>query len=110
VSDLSELRDAMRHFTDERDWHRFHDPKSLLLAMVGEVGELAAEFQWLAADEAIAAVCEEPRRTAVSDELADVLLYLVRLSDVLGIDLGSAARAKVSKNAIKHPVGPETTP
>jgi dCTP diphosphatase len=103
MSDLVRLRDAMRAFTDERDWHRFHDPKSLVLALVGEVGELAAEFQWMPADEASAVVAEEPRRTAVADELADVLLYLIRLADVLGVDLESAATEKLGKNAQKHP-------
>ncbi len=103
MSDLTQLRDAMRSFTGARDWERFHDPKSLVLALVGEVGELAAEFQWLPADEASHLVGEEARRTAVSDELADVLLYLVRLADVLDIDLLAAAEAKLVKNAVKHP-------
>jgi dCTP diphosphatase len=103
MSDLTRLRDAMRTFTDARDWERFHDPKSLVLALVGEAGELAAEFQWLPADGAADLVSEEPRRTAVADELADVLLYLVRLADVLDIDLGAAAEAKLVKNAVKHP-------
>ena len=103
MTDLTELREAMRSFTSERDWERFHDPKSLVLALVGEVGELAAEFQWLPADGAAGLAAEEPRRTAISDELADVLLYLVRLADVLDIDLRAAAEAKLVKNAVKHP-------
>lgn len=103
MSDLTQLRDAMRSFTGDRDWERFHDPKSLVLALVGEAGELAAEFQWLPADRAAELVAEEPRRTAVSDELADVLLYLVRLADVLVIDLRAVAEAKLVKNAGKHP-------
>lgn len=92
----------MRAFTDERGWHAFHDPKSLALALVGEVGELAAELQRLPAESAARLVNEEPRRTAVCDELADVLLYLVRLADVLDVDLNDAARAKMEKNARKH--------
>jgi NTP pyrophosphatase (non-canonical NTP hydrolase) len=103
MTDLDQLRDAMRAFTRDRDWERFHDPKSLVLALVGEVGELAAELQWLPADGASGLVSQEPRRTAVSDELADVLLYLVRLADVLGIDLRDAAEAKLARNAVKHP-------
>lgn len=102
MSDLTELRDAMRAFTDERDWHRFHDPKSLVLALVGEVGELAELFQWLPADDAAALMSDEPRREQVRDELADVLLYLVRLADVLEVDLGEAADDKMRKNALKH--------
>jgi NTP pyrophosphatase (non-canonical NTP hydrolase) len=103
VSDLNELRNEMRAFTDERDWHRFHDPKSLILAILGELGELSELFQWLPADRAAEAAKEEPLRSAVSDELADVLLYLVRLADVLDIDLGEAGTQKMAKNRLKHP-------
>jgi dCTP diphosphatase len=103
MSDLEALRDAMREFTSERDWERFHDPKSLILALVGEVGELSELFQWLPAESALQAAAEEPFRTRVGEELADVLLYLVRLADVLDVDLGLAAEAKMSRNAQKHP-------
>jgi dCTP diphosphatase len=104
-SGLHILRDEMRRFTDERDWHRFHDPKSLVLALVGEVGELAEQVQWLPADEVVRRAQEEPQQTALADELADILLYLVRLADVLDIDLAEAAEAKMEKNARKHPPG-----
>jgi dCTP diphosphatase len=67
------------------------------------VRELAAELQWLATDRTAELVSQEPRRTAVADELADVLLYLVRRADVLDIDLQAAAEAKLVKNAVKHP-------
>jgi len=103
VSDLEVLRDAMRDFTAERNWDRFHDPKSLLLALVGEVGELSELFQWLPAESAVASAAEEPLRTRVQEELADVLLYLVRLADVLDVDLRSAAESKMTRNALKHP-------
>ena len=78
VSDLIELRDRMRVFTEERDWGQFHDPKSLLLALVGEVGELAELLQWLPADRAVDLALEEPLKTRLSEELADVLVYLVQ--------------------------------
>ncbi len=104
MSDLTALRDAMRGFTAERDWERFHDPKSLLLALVGEVGELSELFQWLPAESARAMAAEAPLRTRVGEELADVLLYLVRLADVLDVDLRSAAAAKLKTNAKKHPI------
>ena len=103
MSDLEALRDAMRSFTADRDWEKFHDPKSLLLALVGEVGELSELFQWLPAESALAAASEEPLRTRVGEELADVLLYLVRLADVLGVDLRDAVEAKMERNALKHP-------
>jgi dCTP diphosphatase len=107
MSDLEALRDAMREFTSERDWERFHDPKSLLLALVGEVGELSELFQWLPAESARSAAQEEPLRTRVGEEIADVLLYLVRLADVLDVDLRAAAERKVKRNALKHPFFPE---
>ncbi|QMW68437.1 nucleotide pyrophosphohydrolase [Mumia sp. ZJ1417] len=92
----------MREFTAERDWERFHDPKSLLLALVGEVGELSELFQWLPAAAATEIAGEEPLRTRAGEEMADVLLYLVRLADVLGIDLAAAAERKLLLNAQKH--------
>jgi NTP pyrophosphatase (non-canonical NTP hydrolase) len=95
VSDLIELRDLMRQFTEDRDWSRFHDPKSLLLALVGEVGELSELFQWLPADDAATLARQEPLNDRVEQELADVLLYLVRLADVLGVDLADASRRKL---------------
>ena len=86
----------------------FHDPKSLLLALVGEIGELSELFQWLPAADAAGAAQQEPAEDARREELADVLLYLVRLADVPGVDLTAAADAKMLANADKHrmPVGP----
>ncbi len=86
----------MRAFTDERDWGQFHDPKSLLLALVGEVGELAELLQWLPESDVAVRAAQEPLRTRVGEELADVLIYLVRLADVLDCDLTSAARSKLA--------------
>ena len=85
----------MRAFTNERDWEQFHDPKSLLLAIVGEVGELSELFQWLPATDASDLAQEDPLKSRVAEEMSDVLLYLVRLADVLGIDLHAAAVAKI---------------
>jgi dCTP diphosphatase len=91
MSDLTDLRDPMRAFTDERGWAGYHDPKSLILALVGEVGELSELFQWLPADEAARLATDDPLRQRCREEIADVLLYLVRLADVLEIDLTAAA-------------------
>lgn len=96
MSHLDDLTERMRAFTHARDWEQFHDPKSLILALVGEVGELAELFQWLPADSAAVLALEEPLKTRVGEELSDVLLYLVRLADVLEIDLGDAASDKMS--------------
>ena len=93
----------MRVFTEERDWAQFHDPKSLILALVGEVGELAELFQWLPADDAVTRVRNEPLRGRVGEELADVLIYMVRLADVLEIDLADAALRKLQGSTTRFP-------
>jgi dCTP diphosphatase len=101
--DLAELRRRMRQFADERDWGQFHDPKSVLLALVGEVGELAELFQWLPADRAAALAADEPLRTRAAEEMSDVLLYLVLLADVLDIDLARAAHRKLTDAERRYP-------
>jgi dCTP diphosphatase len=105
VSDLEVLRDRMRQFATERQWNSYHDPKSVLLALVGEIGELAELFQWLPADAARELAQREPLRTRAGEELSDVLLYLVLLADVLGIDLASAANAKLTDAERRYPPG-----
>jgi dCTP diphosphatase len=105
MSELAELRQGMREFTDERGWASFHDPKSVLLALVGEVGELAELLQWLPADEVAQLAREEPLRRRLGEEMADVLLYLVLLADVLDIDLAAAAPAKLAQARERYPVG-----
>ncbi len=98
-----DLRRAAADFAAERDWDQFHTPKNLAMALAGEVGELVEIFQWLTAEES-AAVMSSPRAQDVCDELADVLIYLVRLADVLGVDLIGAGFEKLQKNALKYPV------
>ncbi|MFN3985679.1 MAG: nucleotide pyrophosphohydrolase [Rhodocyclaceae bacterium] len=100
--DLVALRDALRRFADERAWGRFHTPKNLAMALAGEVGEVLAHFQWLDGEES--AALDQAARREVALELADVLLYLVRLADVLDVDLGEAARDKLAINAVRYPV------
>jgi dCTP diphosphatase len=104
VSDIRELTEAMRHFSEERDWMRFHDPKSLTLALVGEIGEVAELLQWLPAPDVEALTREPPLNSRLGEELADVLLYLVRLADVTGVDLPEAARTKLRSNRNRYPV------
>jgi len=94
MSDLEILRDAMRAFTHEREWDKYHDPKSLILALVAEMGELAELFQWLPSDQAAPLAHRNPLRQRAGEEIADVLLYLVRLADVLDLDLRSIALTK----------------
>jgi len=102
VDTLHELRDALRAFAAERDWERFHTPKNLAMALAGEAGEVIEHFQWLCPEESAALPPEQQAEVAL--ELADVLLYLVRLADVLGIDLADAARRKIDINADRYPV------
>lgn len=100
-ADLLLLRDRLRAFAAERDWEQFHSPKNLSMALMVEVAELMEHFQWLT--EAQSAALPTETRQAVSEELADCLLYLVRLSDQLGVDLREAALLKLEKNAAKYP-------
>lgn len=95
VDSIRALTAEVRDFARDRDWEQFHDPKSLLLALVGEVGELAELFQWVPADEAVAAFGDPERRQRAGEEISDVLIYLLRLADVLGIDVAVAAPHKL---------------
>lgn len=101
---LDVLKQKMDDFAKERDWERFHSPRNLLLALVGEVGELSEIFQWKGEVPKGLPDWGEEEKLHLGEELSDVLLYLVRLSDICGIDLGKAALRKVDLNAIKYPV------
>jgi len=98
---LESLRDELRQFATDRDWERFHTPRSLSMALAGEVGELLAELQWLSDEESLS--LSPDRRGAVELELADVLIYLVRLADVLDIDLLEAGSRKIAINSERFP-------
>eukprot|EP00210_Caulerpa_lentillifera_P005349 g5111.t2 len=100
---LEDLRAAMQHFTQERDWDKYHSPRNLLLALVGEVGELSEIFQWRDEVERGLPDFSDEEKNHVAEEIADVLLYLIRLSDVCGFDLGQAAINKLQINAQKYP-------
>jgi dCTP diphosphatase len=98
------MQGKLRDFASERDWERFHTPKNLVMALAGEVGELTAVFQWLTPDESAHVMTDPSRAEGVRDEIADVLAYLLRLADVLGVNLEAALAAKMIKNAGKYPV------
>lgn len=100
-SDLLMLRDKLRTFAQARDWDQFHSPKNLSMALMVEVAELMEHFQWLS--EAQSGALEAKQQDAVAEELADILLYLVRLADKLQVDLQQAALLKLEKNALKYP-------
>jgi NTP pyrophosphatase (non-canonical NTP hydrolase) len=99
---IGELQTALRAFAHERDWEQFHSPKNLAAALAVEAGEVLEHFQWLSEDES--AALDDARRREVALELADVLLYLVRLADRLDVDLMASAREKLAINAQKYPV------
>ncbi len=103
MSDLADLTEQIRAFSEERDWTKFHDPKSLALALVGEVGELAELLQWLPANEAARLVAREPLRQRMAEEMSDVLIYLLRLADVAGVDLTLAATDKLNESKARFP-------
>jgi NTP pyrophosphatase (non-canonical NTP hydrolase) len=102
LSELEALREQLREFATARDWDQFHSPKNLAMALAGEAGELLETFQWLTEEQSRRPTPET--LAAAGEEIADVLLYLVRLSDKLGIDPVAAARAKLLANATKYPV------
>ncbi len=99
---LNPLRDAMRRFAAARDWQQFHTPKNLAMALSIEAAELLEHFQWLTAEQS--ARLDAKAKRAVGEEIADVLLYLTRLADVLGINPIAAAKRKMVINARKYPV------
>ncbi len=102
ITSLEDLRDALRQFAHERDWEQFHSPKNLAMALGVEVAELAEHFQWLTQQESLE--LDADKKEAVSAELADVLIYLVRLADRLDVNLLTAAEKKLMVNAEKYPV------
>ncbi len=99
---LYALRDSLRQFAEERDWEQFHSPKNLATALVVEAGELVEQFQWLTDEESRTLSTEKLGR--VSEELADVLLYLIRLADKLDVDLLQVANKKIETNHAKYPI------
>ena len=96
------LRDDIRAFTHARDWGQFHTPKNLVMALSVEASELMERFQWLTPDQSSA--LDTARRAEVEQEIGDVMIYLIRLADVLEIDLPNAVRNKMRINEIKYPV------
>lgn len=93
---------AQRRFAEAREWQPFHTPKNLAMALSVEAAELVECFQWLTPEQS--AKLDTHARRAVEHEMADVMLYLLRLADVLGVDLPQAAQRKMAINARKYPV------
>jgi NTP pyrophosphatase (non-canonical NTP hydrolase) len=103
VAELEDLRQRLRAFAREREWERFHDPKNLAMALAAESGELLEVFQWKTTQEVRAGLAPEDLGAA-AEEIADVMIYLVRLADVLEVDLARATEDKIRLNAKRYPV------
>lgn len=101
IPDLDALRLRLREFASARDWDQFHSPKNLAMALIVEAAELLEHFQWLTPDESAAPPAE--RKAAIAAEMADVLVYLVRLADKLDVDLMRAVADKMAHNEAKYP-------
>lgn len=100
---IKALQDQLADFADRRDWGPFHTPRNLVLALTGEVGELAAEYQWLTEEEAAKAMHDPEKARAIRLEMADVLIYLLRLATVADVDLDAAVREKMAINENRFP-------
>lgn len=102
MSEISDITKKIKQFRDDRDWGQFHNHKDMALSLVLEASELLEHFQWKDSKEVNAHVIEH--RDDLSDELADVAMYLFELADNLNINLSEAISSKMKKNAIKYPV------
>lgn len=101
---LADLRRLVEEFVSARDWHRFHTPKNLAMALSIEAAELMEHFQWLTPEQSRRIADQPERRDAVAEELADVMCYALAMANELGIDVASAVSRKMAKNAAKYPV------
>jgi len=102
MDSLAELTHKLRDFAQERDWEQFHSPKNLAMAMIVEAAELVEHFQWLTAEQS--RTLDAAKLEEVRQEIGDVLIYLTRIADQLGIDPVAAAHDKMVINAAKYPV------
>ena len=98
MTEIQNLAAEIRKFADVRDWEQFHTPKNLSMAIAGEAGELVAEFQWLTAEQSTRSNMSQEKLKDVELEIADVAIYLIRLADVLGVDISEVVRKKLAIN------------
>ena len=98
MSEIDTLKAEIRAFADARDWEQFHTPKNLSMAVAGEAGELVSEFQWLTAEESRLGALSSEKLSDIELEIADVAIYLIRLADILEVDVASVVRKKLAIN------------
>lgn len=104
VLDIAAVQAFQRIFAAEREWEQFHTPKNLAMALAGEAGELLEIFQWLTPEQSSRIADTEKGKQTVAHELADLLGYVIRLADVLGVDLNQSLWDKLRLNEQKYPV------
>lgn len=102
-TNVAALREMVEAFVAERDWHQFHAPKNLAMALAIEAAELMEHFQWIDVPASRALRDDPAKLAAVSEELADVLCYAMALANELGVDIATAMRTKMVKNVAKYP-------
>ncbi|MFH8888670.1 nucleotide pyrophosphohydrolase [Streptomyces sp. NPDC017949] len=100
---IRSLQQALAEFAAEREWEQFHTAKNLAMALAGETGELLELFQWLTPEESVTVMHDPQEATRVREEMADVFAYLLRMADVLGVDLEQALVEKIEVNGRKYP-------
>ena len=100
---VGQLRQAVADFVDARDWQPFHSPKNLSMSIAIEAAELMERFQWLTTEEAQAAAQQPVERASVANELADIVIYCLSLSNALGLDISSAVLGKLQTNEHRYP-------
>ena len=101
---IEEIQARLADFAKERDWEQFHSPKNLSMALAGEVGELLEIFQWLTEEQSKKSSLTEDQLAAATEELADILIYALRLADRLEINLDDAISKKIDKNTLRYTV------
>ena len=103
VTTVAELREIVRRFVEERDWHRFHAPKNLAMSMAIEAAELMEHFQWITPEASRQVGDDAQKLHAIGEELADVLCYALAMANELQVDISTVLRRKMERNAVKYP-------
>jgi NTP pyrophosphatase (non-canonical NTP hydrolase) len=102
---FEELCREMHHFVEERNWEQFHTPKNLAMSITIEAAELMEHFQWLTNEQSVDLIAQDPRRSEIIDEIADILLYCLSFMHILDVDISHAILNKLERNKERYPIG-----
>jgi len=102
--DVKEIQNTLAKFADDRDWNQYHSPKNLSMALAVEAAELMEIFQWLKEEESRSITKDSDRMTHIAEEIADIQIYLLRLADILNLEIENEVLRKIKKNAGKYPI------